>query len=304
MDAEEVKLRAIRAALASASYKSDHVRLCRTSLAGFDCLVSSRNGLYAVSRGGSVRVAHGFFFGLYQHHQTIFAFESCGEPHSATAQGRILAITLTDASIVGVQVIVRGLDNQCHQLAVIDDLICIVDTAHQVIRRYTLTGAAVDVRTPLPLTRWGERGPIYRHMNSIACVAGRVAVLLHNGAGPDRRQSELVWLDANWSITQTQTLAGYGCHDIVEDAAGAIWHCGSWDGELLRSNGDPIQISNHMTRGLAMGPEGLMVGVSEFAPRERRTQLAGSVLYLDARHQLIKEVPVDGAPTDLIAIKL
>lgn len=304
MNAEGAKLRAIRAALASASYKTDHVRLCRTSLAGFDCLVASRNGLYAVSRGGSVRVAHGFFFGLYRRRQTIFAFESCGKPHSATAQGRILAITLIDAAIVDVQVIVRGLDNQCHQLAVIDDLICIVDTAHQVIRRYTLTGAAVDVRTPLPPTRRGERGPIYRHMNSIACVAGRVAVLLHNGAGPDRRQSELVWLDDDWSITQTQTLSGYGCHDILEDAAGAIWHCGSWDGELLRSNGDPIRVSTHMTRGLAMGSEGLMVGASEFAPRDQRAQLAGSVLYLDANHQVIEEVPVDGAPTDLIAINV
>ncbi|HEV7287037.1 hypothetical protein [Sphingomonas sp.] len=304
MDVERGRLRAIRAALASEAYDANRVRLSTANLQGFDCLVSSRNGLYAVNRAGSLQVAHGFFFGLRQHGDTIFAFESCAEPHSPSARGRIVAITLVEGQIANARVIARGLDNQCHQLAVIDNLICVVDTANQVIRRYTLDGAEVDVRTPLPPVRWGEKGAIYRHMNSIARVAGEIAVMLHNGAGPERRPSELAWLDAEWRIARIETLAGYGCHDILEDAAGVIWHCGSWDGELLRSNGVPIRVSTNMTRGLALGPEGLIVGVSEFRPREQRTLLAGSVLYLDDRYRVIEEVLVDGAPTDLMAINL
>lgn len=302
MDAPIGRERAIRAALARQAYATDMVRLRATDLRGSECLVATRQGLFAASRNGAVLLAHGFFFGLYRHGETVFAFEACDLPSSDSARGRILAFRLDGTRIAGVRVLARGLDNQCHQLAVIDDLLCLVDTANQMIRRFTLEGQPVDIRTPLPPVRRGEGREIYRHINSIARVSEGVALMLHNGAGAAERPSELAWLDTNWTVARIEPLVGHGCHDIVEDAAGTRWHCGSRDGELLRNDGPPIRVSARMTRGLALGRDGLIVGTSEFGPRARRTELTGSVVFLDRDHRPIRELPLDGAPTDIIAI--
>lgn len=302
MDVPRVSKRAIRAALAHQAYVQDRVRVVARDLQDFDVLVASRNGLFAANRERATLIAHGLFFGLHRHGDTVFVFESCGVPHSDTARGRIIALDLDGDIITATRVVARDLDNQCHQLAVIDDLICLVDTANQLIRRFSLGGGPVDVRTPLPPVRRGEGGAAYHHINSIAQVRGSVVVLLHNGAGAMDRPSALAWLDADWAVARVETLAGYGCHDIVEDAAGVIWHCGSRNGELLRSNGPPITVSARMTRGLALGRDGLIVGTSDFGARLRRTELAGSLIFLDGSHRPICELPLDGAPTDIIAI--
>lgn len=302
MDAPIGRERAIRAALARQAYATDTVRLRETDLRGFECLVATRQGLFAAGRDHSTLIAHGFFFGLHRHGDTLFAFEACDIPSTSSARGRILALALDETRIAGARVVVRGLDNQCHQLAVIGDLLCLVDTANQVIRRFTLDGRPVDVRTPLPPVRRGEGGEEYRHINSIAQVSAGVVLMLHNGAGAAGRPSELAWLDADWSVTRIEPLAGYDCHDIVEDSAGTLWHCGSRDGQLLRSNGAPIRVSARMTRGLALGRDGLIVGTSEFGPRSRRTELKGSIIFLDSDYLPTHELPLDGAPTDIIAI--
>lgn len=303
MDIPRASERAIRAALAHQAYVQDRIRLVVRDLQDFDILVSSRNGLFAANSEGVALIAHGFFFGLHRHRDTVFVFESCGVPHSGIERGRILALDLEGDTITATRVIARDLDNQCHQLAVIDNLVCVVDTANQVIRRFTLDGTAVDVKTPLGIVRRGERTPRYRHINSIAHVAGAVVLMLHNGAGQTRRPSELAWLDSDWRATHFETLAGYGCHDIVEDGEGVLWHCGSQDGELLRSNGPAISVSNQMTRGLAPHRDGWVVGVSQFASRENRTTLGGLLVFLDHQHKPLRELQVDGAPTVIIPIR-
>lgn len=302
MDAQIGRERAIRAALARQAYAADTVRLRETDLCSCECLIATRQGLFAASRDRSTLIAHGFFFGLHRHGDTIFAFEACDIPSTGSARGRILAFALEGTRIADARVVARGLDNQCHQLAVIDDLLCLVDTANQVIRRFTLVGQPVDIRTPLPPVRRGQGGKEYRHINSIARVSAGVVLMLHNGAGTAERPSELAWLDADWSVARIEPLAGYDCHDIVEDAAGTLWHCGSRDGQLLRSDGPPIRVSVNMTRGLALGRDGLIVGTSEFGPRARRTELTGSIMFLDGDYRPIRELPVAGAPTDIIAI--
>ncbi len=303
MDVPQPSERAIRAALAHRAYAQDRVRLVVRDLRDFDFLIATRNGLFGANSDRVSLVAYGFFFGLHRHGDTIFIFEACGIPHTPSERGRLVALDLENDRIANTRVIARGLDNQCHQLAVINELICVVDTANQAIRRFTLDGAVFDVRMPLPPVQWGDRTPAYRHINSIAHVAGAVVLMLHNGAGVDRRPSELAWLDAEWQITRMETLAGYGCHDIVEDEEGVLWHCGSWDGELLRSNGPAIPVSTQMTRGLAPYRGGFVVGVSEFARRENRTTLGGGLLFLDRDMNRVAELQVDGAPTAIIPIR-
>lgn len=288
--------RSIRAALADRAYAADQVRICNPDLRGFECLAASRNGLFAVGPGGARRVAYGFFFGVRRHGDALFVFESCGVPSARSDKGRIVRLTLEDDVIADAAVIAKGLDSQCHQLAVLDSRICLVDTANQAIRRFTLDGTPVDVRHP-----FAESGQ-YHHVNSIARVRGQVAILLHNGTSEPRRPSELAWLDADWQVARRETLASHCCHDILEDAQGVLWHCGSMDGALLRSVGPPVRVSDRMTRGLALGWRGLIVGTSLFGTRAVRADLPGSVIFFDSALRKTDEIELPAAPTDLIAL--
>lgn len=293
--------RSIRAALAGQAYAADQVRICDRDLRGVECLAASRNGLFAVNRDGARRIAYGFFFGLRRHDDSLFVFEACDVPVRESRRGRIVRLTLDAGVIVRAQVIARGLDNQCHQLAVIDELICVVDTAGQAIRRFTLDGDPVDVRRPFPAAARDDTDGRYHHLNSIARVRGQVAVLLHNGTVP-RRPSELAWLDDDWQVIRREPLSGHCCHDILEDEEGALWHCGSLAGEILSSARPPIRVSERMTRGLALGRQGLIVGTSLFGERHVRADLAGSVIFLDAALRKLGEVELPAAPTDLVAL--
>ncbi|WP_343519278.1 hypothetical protein [Sphingomonas sp.] len=294
--------RTIRAALADRAYAAAQVRICDPDLRGYECLAASRNGLFAVGPHGAKRVAYGFFFGLRQHGDALFVFESCGIPSARSNRGRIVRLTLADGRIADATVIAQGLDNQCHQLAVIDSRICLIDTANQAIARFALDGTPLDVLRPFAAATRDDGSGRYHHINSIARVRGQVAVMLHNGTSTPRQRSELAWLDADWQLVRREPLPGYCCHDILEDEAGALWHCGSLDGELLRSSGPPVRVSAHMTRGLALGRHGLIVGTSLFGARIDRPDLAGSVIFLDAQLGKLYEIELPAAPTDLIAL--
>lgn len=294
--------RSIRAALAGQAYAADHLRLCDRDLRGFECLVASRQGLFAVSRSGAKRIAYGFYFGLREHEGSLFVFESCGVPASRSRKGRLLRLTLDAGIITDWRVIAKGLDNQCHQLAVIDGLLCVVDTANQAILRFALDGTPVDVRHPFPPASPDPADGSYLHLNSIARTRSGTMLMLHNGTAVPRRQSELVWLDDDWRPTRRMPLAGYGCHDIVEDGQGVLWHSGSLDGEVLNSDGLAVRVTDRMTRGLALGRRGLIVGTSMFGTRAERADLPGSVIFLDEALRKLDEIELPAAPTDLLIL--
>lgn len=136
-------------------------------------------------------------------------------------------------------------------------------------------------------------------MNAIARVDGATLVMLHNGGEGPSRPSGRAWLDDAWRVVRRETLPGYGCHDIIADQDGLLWHCGSMDGELLNSAGLRAKVSDHLTRGLAITRDSILVGTSRFAVRRARTEIGGSVLFLDRRLARVAEVEVAGAPTEI-----
>lgn len=294
--------KAIRAALARQAYDAGKVRICDHDLRGYDCLVASRQGLFAVNPRGAKRIAYGHFFGVSRFAGALLVFEACDRTSERSHKGRLVRLELSEGRIEHTQVIAKGLDNQCHQLAVIEERICVVDTANQSILRFAIDGSPIDVRQPFAAAPREDTSGLYLHLNAIAAVRGRVVLMLHNGTAIPRRPSELAWLDQDWKVERREALPGFCCHDIVEDHEGTLWHCGSRAGEIFNSAGLRRQVSSQMTRGFAITREGPIVGTSMFGPRQLRPDLVGSVLFLDWRLNERAEVELPAAPTDLVAL--
>jgi len=294
--------RAIRAALARDLYARNEARIADPDVSGHEWLVASHRGLFAVARDRVKTVVHGWFFGICRSGDTIYSFENCGSRDPGDL-GRIVAFELAGSLLSKPRVIITGLHNNCHQIRVIDDLLCVVDTANQAIRRFDLEGAPVDVRRPFPPAEADSDRGDYLHLNSIAKIRGRVALMLHNGKARPERPSEIAWLDGEWRVEARDQLSGYRCHDIVEDELGTVWHCASMSGEIAGSNGIRVKVSDIlMTRGLAITPDCVIVGTSTFGPRHVRDGLNGSVVIFDRTFARTAELALGAGPTDIVAL--
>ena len=295
--------RAIRTALVRDSYHNDRIRIVDPDIQGFDWLVATHKGLFAVTLGHAKLVAHGWFFGLCRHGRDLYIFENCALRDRTLALGRLMKMTMAAGALSEPVVLAKGLDANCHQIEVIDGLLCVVDTANQAILRFTLEGSLLDIKTPFPVTPATDRSGDHLHINSIAQIGDRIAIMLHNGKAIPEKCSALAWLDADWNLQQRMPLDGRHCHDIVEDETGAVWHSASMTGELMSSDGRRVKIdSDRMTRGLAMSADSVIVGVSSFGPRKNRDTLCGAVVILDRAFNRLGEIELGGPPADIVAI--
>jgi len=169
--------------------------------------------------------------------------------------------------------------------------------------RFTLEGQAVDVRRPFPAAPVLDQTGAYVHMNALAQVGDRLAVMLHNGGAEPKKFSELAWLDRDWTLIERHSLPGHCCHDIVEDEHDVIWHCSTMSGDIIGSDGTRINITDQlMTRGLALGSEAIAVGVSTFGPRGTRDRLPGGVVILDRSWKKRVQIPLPAPASDIIAL--
>lgn len=290
-------------ALARDAYERNLVRISKSDLTAYTWLVASHSGVFAVAKDRVCTAIHGWFFGICRHENQFYLYENCGLRDRSVYLGRIVRIDLINGRLANPTVLVTGLHTNCHQVRVIDGLLCVVDTANQAIRRYTLDGELVDVKHPFPVARSNSRTGKYLHLNSVAKIGSRIAVMRHNGKALPEKASELAWLDADWNLLSLHPLDGQWCHDIVEDEHGVLWHCGSKAGQLLASDGRKVAISDDMlTRGLAIGDDRIIVGISSFGPRETRHALLGGVVILDRAFNRIADIELDGPPTDIAPI--
>ena len=292
--------RAIRISLARESYAQGTVRIACSDLRGYWWLVTTHRGLFAVSPEGIELVSHGWYFGIVRHGDHIYLYENCGLRDRAANMGRIVRLRCDSGQLTDPRVLVTGLHGNAHQLKVIGGLLCLADTANQRIQRFTLVGEPVDSKMPLPVAPPTDTSGAYHHINSLAEVAGRIALLLHNGKAPSPRKSELVWLDRNWNVAARQFIEGYMCHDIVADAQGSLWHSASASGEVINDKGQRFKLSDSlMTRALAFCQGHLLVGLSSFGERQIRDGLAGEVAVLNPEGNEIARFSVPAGPADV-----
>lgn len=295
--------RAIRTALARQAYADDRVRIADPDLTGVSWLVSSPRGLFGITEDEARLLIHGWFFGLCRDGDSLFLFENCALRNREQPLGRIVRLTCTDTALTEPQVLVRGLDANCHQLRTIGGLLCLVDTAAQSIVRFRPDGSAVDRCPLLPPAAPSDRSGAYAHVNSIARIGGRNAVLLHNGKAEPPRPSELAWCDYAWRIEERTALAGHGCHDLAVDSTGEVWFADSSSGAVATLSGRRVAISDRlMTRGIAFRSDQAAVGLSSFGERQLRDQLGGAVALMDAEMRLVRQITLPGPPADILAI--
>ncbi len=294
---------AIRTALARQSYRDGDVRLAEPDLKGARWLVSTQNGLFALGEHSAHLVAHGWFFGLCRRANRVFLFENCARRERWRPMGRLIAMDLVDGVLTAPVVLATGLDASCHQIAFIDDLLCVLDTANQCVLRFAEDGAAVDVQRPFPTVSASDSGGDYMHINAIAEVAGGIAIMAHNGKRVPSRPSELILLDRQWKETGRHALPEPGCHDIAADTDGTLWHCASESGDIIDANGRRIAVApGRMTRGLVVAEDRILVGASVFGPRSERDLLPGSIIMLDRAFESVATIPLDGPPAVIIAL--
>ena len=300
---EPDRRRQIRGALALTAYRDDLVRLTGASLAPARWLVASPRGVFAVGPDAAELAIHGWFFGICRDGEALYLFENCALRERRKPLGRLLRLRIAGDRLVEPQVLAKGLDANCHQVRVIDGMVCLVDSVNQTVLRFSAEGGPVDARRLFPPAETSDTSGGYVHANSSAQIEGRVAVMLHNGKSRPERPSEIAWLDQDWQIAERMALAGHSCHDLVEDGVGGVWYCASMSGEIAALDGRRVQVSDRlMTRGLAYGPDGIAVGVSSFGPRQLRDSLGGGLVLLDRRFQQVGQIALAGPPTDIVVL--
>lgn len=299
--------RRLAEALARLAYADDRVRVASLDIADCIALVCCGFGVYGITaEGGSRRILFGRFHGIRHQGDHILILEVCDRPRNRRRMARILRVPLIGERLGQPEIIVRGVDNQAHQLAQFDGRIHLVDTANQLIQRFTPDGTWVDDIVTFPFRHGEPDSGDYHHINSIALIGDRIGLMLHNGKlkapdGCDRR-SEVAWFDREWRLVERREVAGYGCHDIVADEQGVIWHCGSMHGELINAAGDRHKVTDLMTRGLAITPDRIIVGACVFGDRSTRDNFMGQVLLLDRALRPLATIELPSAPMDLVAL--
>lgn len=282
----------LRIALAIQAYRSGTVRLAEPDLAGHTHLVATRHGLFATD-GESLRlIAHGLFYGLTLTSDAIVAFEACDRPRNATRRGRLVRFRREGDRIVGADILADGLDNGCHQIDLVGDRLCVVDTYAQRIMRYPIGAGAPEVLRPVPGAEASDWASGYAHVNSVLARDGEVLLMLHNGAVRTGRPSEIARLDRDWRLVERITVDGHGCHSLAVLEDGAVLTCGSFAGELIATDGLKIRVCDMMTRGLSVGDDVIAVGGSAFADRYERDTANGAVFFLDRQYRSLGRVTV------------
>lgn len=276
----------LRIALAAQAYRANIVRLVEPDLSGCSHLVATRHGLFATDGQALRCVAHGFFYGITMLDDAILAFEAGDRPRARTGHGRIVRFRHQGGRIIATDILATGLDNGCHQIDVIDDRLCVIDTYNQRVLRFAtgmgeIGGSEPEILHPLPPAALNDWAGGYAHVNSLIAHGEDILLLLHNGAGKTGRPSEIARFDRDWRLIERVSVDGQGCHSLAILEDGAVLTCGSLGGELVTTDGRKIAVSDMMTRGLSVSDDGVVVGGSAFAERDARDAAHGALFFLD-----------------------
>ena len=261
-------------------------------------VVASREGLYVVNHARWRQVADGCFFGVTVLGAHVYCFSTVTRERAASEprSGQIVRYRCSPSGIFsGPEILVRGLDHNCHQVDFFDGSFYVVDTRGQSLIEFDDNWRCASVHQILPPADEGSSG--YAHLNSFLGCDDAIYLMQHNF----RRQlpSKIIEFDRRYRVRRTITLSLSACHDIVRLEDGRLLFCESHLGRLSCNDGSSHQIDNLLTRGLAVGPDEIAVGSSLYGRRLARDLLPGFVTFLDRAYRRTARLHLPAAPTQI-----
>ncbi len=189
-----------------------------------------------------------------------------------------------------------------HQIAVWNDTLFLTDTGLNRLHLFDLSTGSTTAILPVG----PERDDVH-HLNALLIHEEHLLVGLNNRGHRDAEILQIP-LAALADISESVDALSLGpvipvtgfthTHDL-EPFNGGLICCASHDGLILRVDEPGVLINaGGWTRGLAVDPEGLWVGISQFAKRSIRhsNRVDGELRQLDVRTgECLRNVPLPGA---------
>lgn len=188
-----------------------------------------------------------------------------------------------------------GLTRGVHQVRARDDELLVTDTYRNRLLLFSVQdllsrrpsrgqgwrGAVRHIAYPEgPLTQ-GQRSANYRHFNSLLPHPdGSWLVMAHNDTLKTGRPSTIYTLDRDLQVVDVTDTGGAECHDLLLDAGGRLMFCRSAEGTLAVDGLDVLRIPQ-FTRGLAVGPDLVLLGGSPRGDRSQRRTGTAVIHVLD-----------------------
>lgn len=264
---------------------------------GHQYIVASRQGIFSVDHAGHHQLASGYFFGVTVRSNHLYCFRTVSSPEARDNpdSGCIVRYRHRDGALEEAEILVRGLDYNCHQVDFFDGSFWVVDSGHQRILEFDPDWRQVAAHR---IGRAAERrSPDDAHINSFHGRGDRLWLMFHNAYG--NRPSEIVEFDRDFREVRRTVLPSTGCHDVVALEDGSLLYCESGKGRIAIVGGAAHQIDTLYTRGLAVGADEIAVGSSLYGARAARGMLPGFVTFLDRAYNRIARIHLPAAPTQI-----
>ncbi|MGB0598534.1 MAG: hypothetical protein ACPGLY_17740 [Rubripirellula sp.] len=268
------------------------------ALLGTSLLVSTKRGFFHFVDGEIRRLLDGQFFGVTGHDGAWFFFQRVSK-----WSGRIVQFGFKGKRAINPRQVITRLSPGCHQIDFLGSDLYVTDTYNNRLCVYETVAGELKKRGqyfPGGELANGRQSSNYAHMNSIWRSDSDIYVLFHNETKKTGRHSEIIRLDTNHAIAERISTTASNAHNVV-NVDGEFLFCDSLYGKLM-SGDSVVYQSEYFTRGLAVTPDLVFLGASEYGARETRDQLAGGITVLDRRFNFRHFIPTPGMVQDVRAV--
>jgi hypothetical protein len=246
-------------------------------------LVGTSQGLLILTNSCLYKLLDGPIYGITRNGNEYYAIQRLG--HSA----RVIRFLIeyqnngVPPRVYSLQTVLYGLSNGVHQIDFVGEILFITDTYHNCLSLFRKDGTLVDRIYPSgKLTRDDIFTPLYRHYNSIYWDGAQILLMAHNNSLKTGRGSLIQFVDANNPsiILDEWRDIGLCAHNILRRNDATFW-CDSLNSTVYRDHEPVTVVDNHLTRGLAIDDQFMIVGGSAILFGNKRLNADGRINILD-----------------------
>lgn len=250
-------------------------------------VVSTANGLFLVEGDKIFELLEGNFYGITIWRDKILVYISYGY------KGKIIAFQKGSENEKGrCNCILSDLPHGCHQIDCFRNNLYITDTYNNRIINLELQSHMTSEYFPLGVLSNGRNSSNYAHINSIYFYNNKVLIYCHNESTKTNRKSTILESDKQFNIKDIIQTDSENGHNVVH-YNGCLYHCDSMGKSLKRDN-DIVFEADSFTRGLSITPEWFVVGGSEFADKQNRSNTKGYLYFLKSDFNLYLSCEIPG----------